>query len=118
MKFNEAVISGFKNIGNFSGRATRSEFWWYYLFVTLLAIAVGLIEIFVFGIELDSEMDQMITRITQAVTTALTLSVFIRRLHDTGKSGWWLLIIFTIIGLIPLVYWLAKDTSPEGNKYN
>jgi len=118
MKFSDAIIRGLQNIGNFSGRATRSEFWLYYLFVFLLAIAATIIQVFLFGIEIDSETDRIISQIMQSVTTVLTLSAFIRRLHDTGKSGWWLLIIFTIIGIIPLIYWLAQDTSPEGNKYN
>ena len=40
-----------------------------------------------------------------------------RRLHDTGRSGWWQLLSFTVIGLIPLIIWLAQDGNKEANKY-
>ena len=46
------------------------------------------------------------------------LSSGCRRLHDIGKSGWWMLIAFTIIGIIPLIIWLASDTKPESHEYD
>jgi uncharacterized membrane protein YhaH (DUF805 family) len=46
-----------------------------------------------------------------------TIAASARRLHDIGKSGWWLLISFTIIGIIPLIIWWATDTKEEGNIY-
>ena len=45
------------------------------------------------------------------------LSVSVRRLHDINKSGWWLLLSITIIGLIPLLYWACKKGDDDGNKY-
>jgi uncharacterized membrane protein YhaH (DUF805 family) len=47
-----------------------------------------------------------------------TLAVGSRRLHDIGKSGWWQLLIFTLIGIIPLIIWLASDSKAEGDKFD
>ena len=46
-----------------------------------------------------------------------SLAVGARRLHDIGRSGWWQLLIFTVIEIIPLIVWWASDTSPTDNKY-
>lgn len=46
-----------------------------------------------------------------------SLAVGARRLHDVGRSGWWQLLAFTVIGLIPLIIWWATDTKQEQNKY-
>ena len=45
------------------------------------------------------------------------LAVFVRRLHDRNRSGWWILIIITIIGIIPLFYWMVSKGSKEANEY-
>ncbi len=46
-----------------------------------------------------------------------TLAVCVRRLHDIGRSGWWLLLMLTIIGNIPVIYWLTRDSMQEDNEY-
>tara|TARA_B110000459_G_C16272872_1_gene342846 strand:- start:23 stop:301 length:279 start_codon:yes stop_codon:yes gene_type:complete len=50
-------------------------------------------------------------------TTIPGLSVSVRRLHDVNKSGWWLFLSFTVIGLIPLIYWACKKGDEEDNKF-
>ena len=45
------------------------------------------------------------------------LSVTARRLHDVGRSGWWYFIIFTVVGIIPLLYWVCKKGDTGPNKY-
>jgi uncharacterized membrane protein YhaH (DUF805 family) len=45
------------------------------------------------------------------------LSSAVRRMHDTNRSGWWLLLVFTIIGVIPIVIWLASEGKNENNQY-
>ena len=96
MNFGEAIKSGFSKYVTFSGRACRSEFWYWTLFVILVTIAAGII---------DRELVDSDTGLVQPlISLALFLpgiAVAIRRLHDLDRSGWWLLIAFTIIGLIP-----------------
>jgi uncharacterized membrane protein YhaH (DUF805 family) len=107
MNFGEAIKSGFSNYVTFSGRACRSEFWYWTLFAILVTIAAGII---------DRELVDSDTGLVQPlVSLALFLpgiAVGIRRLHDLDRSGWWWLIAFTIIGLIVLIVWdCTKGTS-------
>ena len=95
MTFGEAVKSGFEHYAKFDGRATRPAYWWWVLFVVLVSIAANII-----GLALDG-----ISVISGIVGLALllpNLSVSIRRLHDTGRTGWWIL-----IGLVPLIGWIV-----------
>jgi uncharacterized membrane protein YhaH (DUF805 family) len=95
---------------DFSGRARRSEYWWFFLFNILLSIVVNVIAS---AIHLGF--------LTYLVSLALLLpglSVAVRRLHDTGKSGWWLLIgLIPLIGAIVLIVFFVMDTSPAGDTY-
>lgn len=82
------------------GRAARPEYWWFYLFTTLVSIISAVIG-FPFHLAV------LIPGINAAT----------RRLHDTGRSGWWQLIVLTVIGIIPLLIWLASEGNKEDNKY-
>jgi uncharacterized membrane protein YhaH (DUF805 family) len=90
MSFADAIRSVFGNYVTFSGRARRSEFWWFSLFATILYLAVSIV---------DAAIGSSVLGIIVALALLLpSLAVTVRRLHDTGRSGWWIL-----IGLIPLV---------------
>lgn len=106
MTFGKSIATCFAKYFDFKGRASRPEFWWFYLFTVLLSSGTLII---------DS---------SQVLNTIVNLAVFVpifaagsRRLHDTNRSGWWQLIIFTIIGVIPLVIWLASKGSGQNNQY-
>jgi uncharacterized membrane protein YhaH (DUF805 family) len=110
MTFQEAVKDGFAKYTQFSGRSSRTAFWYWYLFEILAAIAAGLVD----GILGTGPILQLIIALAILLPS---LAVSVRRLHDTGRSGWWLLISFLpIIGFIVLlVFYLLK--SDEANKY-
>ncbi len=55
--------------------------------------------------------------ITSLILLLPSLAVAARRLHDVGRSGWWILIAFTVIGIIPLLIWYVTDTKDEENVY-
>ena len=97
-----SIKSAIYNYANFSGTATRSEFWWFFLFSTVVPLFFS----FIFG---DS------SALTIYVTGFLaipSISVGTRRLRDVNKSGWWqLLWIVVIIGWIPLVIWLSRKSK-------
>ncbi|MGY8752170.1 MAG: DUF805 domain-containing protein [Fidelibacterota bacterium] len=103
---------------NFSDRASRQEFWLYTLAITLLSIIVSIIDPMISGVSWTESMDSFVTlsTILSIATFIPSLSVSVRRLHDINRSGWWLLIIFTLIGLIPLIYWNCKK-SDEGENH-
>ncbi len=105
----EYFITALKKYADFTGRARRKEYWMFILFYLIFYISM---------IVLDSIMGTMVlTPILALVLLVPSISVAARRLHDTGRSGWWqLIIIIPIIGSIALILFLAMD-SHEKNEY-
>mgnify|MGYP000190925275 CR=1 FL=1 len=93
--FGDAIGICWNNYANFQGRASRSEYWWFYLFV----FVIGLIPIL--------GLATLILIIPQLAVTA-------RRLHDINRSGWWVLLWFTGFGIITLIIMLAQP--PHQNR--
>ena len=113
MSFFEAVKSVFTQYVGFSGRARRSEYWWYTLFLFIVGFILGLI----IGITGNQNMNYLILVFELAVFLP-TLSVSVRRLHDTGKSGWWVLLsLIPVIGSIILIIFYVMDSEPGSNQY-
>ncbi|MFP6563889.1 MAG: DUF805 domain-containing protein [Myxococcota bacterium] len=99
--------------GTFSGRAGRAEFWWFQLFLLLLSWAASLA-----GTVSDGyEAGQALSGILSLAFFVPSLAVGARRLHDCGRSGWWQLLILTVIGIILLLIWWATEGSSEENEY-
>ncbi|WP_137181828.1 DUF805 domain-containing protein [Roseomonas sp. AR75] len=96
MSFQDAVRTCLNKYGTFTGRARRSEFWFFWLFNVLVQSASSILDAIVF-----SEI-QPITALTSLALLLPGLAVAVRRLHDNGRSGWWIL-----IGLVPLVGWIV-----------
>jgi uncharacterized membrane protein YhaH (DUF805 family) len=116
MGFAEAITSGFGSMTRFSGRAQRSEFWYWILFVAILQIVV-----FLLGGLLgrnDNPLVGLVFNLIAAVLILATLAVGCRRLHDTGKTGWLQLLLFIpCIGhIILIVLWLPAS-QPGDNQY-
>jgi uncharacterized membrane protein YhaH (DUF805 family) len=107
MTFSEAISSGFRNYVGFSGRAARSEFWYWILFTVLVDIAATIID---FGVLASDLMP--FSSIWSLATLLPSLAMGVRRLHDTDRSGWWWLIgLIPLIGLIVLiVFWCSEGT--------
>ena len=87
MTFAEAIQTCFRKYADFRGRATRSEYWWWVLFVVIVSLVAQVIG------DVVAALVNLGLLLPSITTTA-------RRLHDTGRSGWW-----QLIGLIPLVGW-------------
>lgn len=110
MDFNLSVKTCLKNkYADFKGVATRSEFWWFWLF-SCLVTCVGNILSLGLNTELFSNLFIVLIFLP-------SLAVSARRLHDVGYSGWWLLLEITIIGFIFLFYLYTKESKIENNKY-
>jgi uncharacterized membrane protein YhaH (DUF805 family) len=115
MNFLEALASGFRNYVTFSGRAARSEYWYWALFIFILMIVTGILDKAMFP---DSESSQgPITAVASVVTLLPSLAVGVRRLHDIDRSGWWYLIVFTIIGIFVLIYWACQPGTAGSNRF-
>ena len=120
MDFWGAIKSGFTNYVAFSGRATRSEFWYWILFAILGAWLMNSID--------GAVLPQMVwpspalpfispLSVFNLLTFLPTVAVGVRRLHDIDRSGWWMLIALTIIGVFVLIYWFCKPGIPAGGRF-
>ncbi len=114
MDFFGAVRICFNKYVNFGGRASRSEFWLFVLFVVLGGLILGVID-GVVGVEQGDPVS--LGNAFGLMTFLPGLAVAVRRLHDTNRSGWWYLISFTIIGYIPLLYWWCVKGEEGENRF-
>tara|TARA_B110000014_G_C19667899_1_gene350821 strand:+ start:70 stop:411 length:342 start_codon:yes stop_codon:yes gene_type:complete len=110
MNFGTAIKTCFTKYFTFSGKASRSEFWYFFLFGIIFGLVTLLIDIFL-GFTIYETGP--INSIFNLIVFLPFLSVSIRRLHDIGRSGWWYLIILTGIGSILLFYWWASAEKNE-----
>ncbi|HEX5213481.1 MAG TPA: DUF805 domain-containing protein [Pseudolabrys sp.] len=111
MNFGEAIKSGFSNYVNFSGRAPRSEYWFWTLFAVIISIVANIIDSLTGTIGIAGSVGIVGLVISLALLLP-GIAVSVRRLHDLDRTGWWLLIILTGIGAIVLLIWdCIKGTS-------
>ncbi len=126
MNFTGAVKAYFLKWNDFRSRSSRSEYWWATLFITLASFPVGFIIGFVIGFTFASAGFSVTTIEIVSGIVMLPVQIFIiiastclviRRLHDVDRSGWWYLIIFTIIGMIPLLIWYCSKGTDGDNRF-
>ena len=111
MTFSEAVKSGFDNYANFRGRASRPAFWWWFLFGVLVGIGANILDA-IFG------SYPVFSGIAGLALLLPDLAIGVRRLHDTGRTGWWLLIaLIPIIGFIVLLVFYLEQGDAGENEY-
>ena len=104
------VVKCLKNYANFTGRARRKEFWFFYLATIILNIATQIID----SILSTGTIFYVVGVLAMFIPT---LAAGARRLHDVGRSGWWQLLALTVIGIIPLIIWWASETKAENNQW-
>ncbi|MDP4096326.1 DUF805 domain-containing protein [Paenibacillus sp. P96] len=104
-------VSVLKNYVGFQGRARREEYWMFVLVNFGVTVVLSLLQA-LFGI------DQVLTSIYGLAVFLPTLAVGARRLHDTGRSGWWLLLnLIPLVGTIILIVFLVQDSQFGNNRY-
>ena len=113
MNFQQSIEKCFKNYANFNGRASRSEFWWFILFGLLVGVGTSIVD---FIIDPTGNF-VLFNSIASLALFIPQLSAGSRRLHDTGKSGWWQLLYITIIGGIVVIVWLATEPTKKKNQF-
>ena len=111
MNFSQAITTCLGKYATFSGRASRSEFWWFELFQLLLLYPFGMFIDFLLG---TSEQGLYVNFLSLGIALP-AFAVSARRLHDIGKSGWWNWIVLTGIGLLLLIYWWAQPSLKDRN---
>ncbi len=108
--FGEAISQAFKNLTDFNGRASRSAYWWFALFVFIVSVVVDIIAV--------ASGVKAIQYIVEAVVFVLTVALQVRRLHDTNRSGfWWFIGLIPIVGTIVLIVFNCLPGTPGSNKF-
>ncbi|MBN8202994.1 MULTISPECIES: DUF805 domain-containing protein [Bacillaceae] len=111
-----AFIKVLKESFNFSGRSRRKDYWMFILFTFVISIILTVIEM-ALGLEITEDIG-ILTTLFSVIMIIPSLSVTVRRLHDTGKSGWWILIsLIPLIGGIIILIFTLMDSEPGSNKY-
>lgn len=114
--FVDVVRTVFSRYVQFSGRARRSEYWYWFLFIVIGSFVTGLIDAFLISRFLRGA--GVLSPIFSLAILLPTLGVGFRRMHDIGRSAWWLLIsIVPVIGPILFVYWFVQPGEDKDNKY-
>ncbi len=109
-------IQAWKQFGDFSGRSQRSAYWYFLLFNMVIAFALSFLDGFL-GLAGDLGIGPLYGLYFLAVLIP-GLAVSIRRLHDTGRTGWWYLMIFVpFFGAIVLLVFFCQDSQPGDNQY-
>ncbi|MCW5623989.1 MAG: DUF805 domain-containing protein [Burkholderiales bacterium] len=110
-------MSALKKYAVFSGRSQRSEYWFYILIYMILYVVLSVIDA-VLGLYSDHAQIGLLSGLLALGLFIPSIAVAARRLHDTGRTGWWQLIAFIpLIGIIVLIVFLATDSEPGANKY-
>lgn len=115
MNFWQAIASGFTQYVTFGGRASRSEFWYWFLFSLLGGLITEMLNSAFFGTSIPSASP--LNGIFNLILFLPSLAIEVRRLHDINRTGWWLLIAFTILGIFLLWYWACKKGTDGPNRF-
>lgn len=101
MTFQESIRVCFAKYADFSGRASRSEYWWFVLFILLVSMAASVIS-------------PKLSALFSLATLLPSIAAATRRLHDTNRTGWWqLLVLVPLVGFIVLLVFLAQEGQAE-----
>lgn len=101
MTFQESIKVCFAKYADFTGRATRSEYWWFILFIVLVSLGTSMVS-------------NILSGLFSLGTLLPSLAAATRRLHDTGRSGWWQLIVLVpVIGFIVILVFLAQEGKAD-----
>ena len=134
VSFAQSWVLFFRNYAKFSGRSSRSAYWFWILWSVIIALVIGILRVFIIftnlraggtGLEAEEIIDivdsgspiDIIESVWGLATIVPGLALAARRLHDVGRSGWWQLIVLTIVGIIPLFIWLVRAGDSDTNKY-
>lgn len=114
----EWYLAALKKYAVFKGRARRSEYWYFVLFNFLILLVLGFVD-GALNLTAEDSGFGLLSGIYNLAVVIPSLAVGVRRLHDTGRSGWWLLIsLVPIIGTILLIVFFIGESQPGKNQYD
>ncbi|GAA4418477.1 DUF805 domain-containing protein [Nibrella viscosa] len=109
-----AYINALRNFADFRGRTRRSEYWFFVLFNILFIVLLIGIDVIIIG---SGNGFGVLTSIYVLATLIPSTAVAVRRLHDSGRSGWWLLLTLIPLGGLVLLIFYVQDSVPGVNKW-
>lgn len=119
MNFQTAVATCLRNYVTFSGRASRPEYWYFFLFSILVSLGLSILDSAMFG-----PMDGMgggngpLASLFSLAIFLPSLAVGVRRLHDSDRSGWWLLLVLIpVLGFLVLIYFFVQAGTNGPNRF-
>jgi len=111
MDFSQAISSGFNNYVNFNGRAQRSALWWWILFAFIAQVLAAIIDYALFG-------TYVLYYLVGLGLLLPNIAVQVRRLHDTDRSGWFILLsLIPLVGAIILIVWYCQRGTAGANQH-
>ncbi len=116
---NDFIIP-YRRYVDFEGRSSRKEFWYFVLFYLIVSAVLTILDRTFFSSALgtDGSVIDPLTSIFGIVSLIPNISVSVRRLHDTGRSGWWVLLwLIPLVGWIPLLIWYCQKGHPVANAF-
>jgi uncharacterized membrane protein YhaH (DUF805 family) len=119
VSFAAAVRSVLSQYVQFGGRARRAEYWWFVLFTVLVGIVASILDI-ALGTDFDGSVTSsgVFNLIVNLALVLPSLAVAVRRLHDTDRSGWWILIgLIPLVGAIVLLLFFVQDGTAGPNRF-
>ena len=106
-----------KNYAVFKGRAQRQEYWYFFLFNIIISIALSMLDS-ALGNPGAGEGVGVIGSVYSLAVLIPSIAVGVRRLHDTGRTGWWMFIgLIPLVGILVLLYFFVQDSQHEANEY-
>jgi uncharacterized membrane protein YhaH (DUF805 family) len=113
--FVKHYIEAWKRYADFKGRSSRASYWWPLFATPIIVLVLGGISASVFGTASDETGP--LESIYMLAWLCPLIAVGVRRLHDIGRSGWWVLIALTGIGSIVLIFWACRSGDTEVNAW-
>jgi uncharacterized membrane protein YhaH (DUF805 family) len=117
VNFTQSVASGLRKYANGGGRASRSEYWYWSLFELLVAVITAVADDLLFPDIHWGLLGGPFGAATGLLLFLPGLAVSIRRLHDIDRSGYWVLIAFTVVGILLLIYWACIRGTKGDNDF-
>lgn len=116
VSFTEAIAMAFRKFATFSGRSSRSEYWWFSLFIFIIQ-TISSAPVFIGGFD-SIFSSEYISGFVSFFLFIPSLSISFRRLHDIGKGGGWIFInLIPLIGNIIYIVWMCKDSQYIDNRF-
>lgn len=119
MNFQTAVATCLRNYVTFSGRASRPEYWYFFLFSILVSLGLSIVDTAMFGpVEGMGGSNGPLASLFSLAIFLPSLAVGVRRLHDSDRSGWWLLLVLIpVLGFLVLIYFFVQPGTNGPNRF-